>query len=490
MAQKIKFSIGYNQDLKFFDILDNYREHVESVYFPAPAELAGSGRLILQKSGYPREIIRLMRKCADLGIDTQLLMNATCMGIEGARRDKCSRVIEYIRGLYISGLKSVVLANPIYITEVRKHLPGIKIESSVNAFVRTVEHAQYLKRLGVDTLTVDRDINRNIPLIKKIKRETGLEIKVMLNEGCLKNCPFRVAHYNILSHADSASNIPMSNLFDPDRLCRMIYKDTPEKVFSVPFIPPEGVRHYLGIADHFKISTRGLSTLQVINCLKIYIKGDFEGNLLEILDCPGLAAFSYLDYRQMRKSNFFRKMLRCSGECASCKFCFKLAKQVMVLNLDWCKNEEKLRESKKAIKIMRRRRLAGRQGTEEVLLLGKAYCNLKRYAQAMLCAKKVLRSAPGSLEGFILLGRIYEETGKLPLAAAIYKKALKKNPSLKALLLNSLRIGMQLGDHKLVFRNLALLKKHNFNIDIDKGFTEKRLLPLAEMLNPTTEKNQ
>jgi tetratricopeptide (TPR) repeat protein len=139
---------------------------------------------------------------------------------------------------------------------------------------------------------------------------------------------------------------------------------------------------------------------------------------------------------------------------------------------------------------MRRRRLAGRQGTEEVLLLGKAYCNLKRYAQAMLCAKKVLRSAPGSLEGFILLGRIYEETGKLPLAAAIYKKALKKNPSLKALLLNSLRIGMQLGDHKLVFRNLALLKKHNFNIDIDKGFTEKRLLPLAEMLNPTTEKNQ
>jgi len=78
----------------------------------------------------------------------------------------------------------------------------------------------------------------------------------------------------------------------------------------------------------------------------------------------------------------------------------------------------------------------------------------------------------------------------LPLAAAVYKRALEKYPGLQALLLNSLRVGMQLGDHKLVFRNLALLKKHNFNIDIDKGFTEKRLLPLAEMLNPTTEKNQ
>jgi tetratricopeptide (TPR) repeat protein len=192
----------------------------------------------------------------------------------------------------------------------------------------------------------------------------------------------------------------------------------------------------------------------------------------------------------MQKSNFFRKMLKCSGECASCNFCFKLGKQAMVLNLDWCKNEDKLRESKKAIKIMRRRRLAGRQGTDEALLLGKAYCNLKRYAQAMICAKKVLRSTPNSLEGFILLGRIYEERGKLPLAAAVYKKALKKNPGRQVLLLNSLRVGMQLGDHRLVFRNLALLKKHNFNIDIGKGFTEKRLLPLAEMLNPTTEKNQ
>jgi hypothetical protein len=42
----------------------------------------------------------------------------------------------------------------------------------VNCYLKTYEQAIFFKDLGFDVLTIDRDINRDLELIKKIKDRT------------------------------------------------------------------------------------------------------------------------------------------------------------------------------------------------------------------------------------------------------------------------------------------------------------------------------
>lgn len=107
----MKFSIGYNYDIKLLDLLGVYKDNIEALYFPIPNQYLGSGRDIPQPKGYKNEIPKIIKRCSSLNITSQLLLNATCEG--------------------------------------------------------------------------DRDINRNISLIKEIKNKTNLKIRIMLNEGCM-----------------------------------------------------------------------------------------------------------------------------------------------------------------------------------------------------------------------------------------------------------------------------------------------------------------
>jgi tetratricopeptide (TPR) repeat protein len=426
---KMKFSIGYNQDIKLLDLLDAYKDNIEAFYFPIPHQYLGSGRQIPQKNGYFHEIPEIIKKCNFLNIKSQLLLNATCEGNSGLERKVFSGIIDYIKKLKSLGLKSAIITNPVYISAIKERAKGIEIESSVNCYVKTVEHALYLKNLGVDVLTIDRDINRNLPLIKEIKNKSGLKIKIMLNEGCLRNCPFRNMHYNVLSHSVLNPNRLIDNIF-PDRFCIRVYLKYPAKVLSVPFIPPESLPYYKQIADYYKLTTRSFSTPKIEFCLKAYINQDFNGNLLEILDCPGLGYFNYINYAVLKKSNFFRKMIVCTGNsnCNNCSYCNKLIKDAVVINSDFLKGNSKVKENKKALKIYRDILKVSQNETLIYLKLSSVYFNLKRYEKAIATANKVIELNPKEIAAYSLLGFYYEKTKNNEKALELYKKALKIFP--------------------------------------------------------------
>ena len=143
--------------------------NIEALYFPIPQQYLGSGRGILQPKGYIHQIPKIIQRCNSLNITPQLLLNVTCEGESGLNNKFFDRLVSYIKKLRDLGLGSLVITNPVYIGRIKKEISGIRVESSVNCYAKTIEHAAYLKDLGVDVLTIDRDINRNIPLIKEIK---------------------------------------------------------------------------------------------------------------------------------------------------------------------------------------------------------------------------------------------------------------------------------------------------------------------------------
>ncbi len=458
----MKFSIGYNHNIKLLDFLDIYKDHIEAFYFPIPMRYIGTGRDIIQPQGYINEIPKIIGRCNSLNITSQLLLNAACEGKSGLNRIFFGRLIDYIKKLKDMGLGSIVITNPTYFDRIKKEISGIRIESSINCYVKTVEHALYLKGLGADVLTIDRDINRNIPLIKEIKDRTGLKIKLMLNEGCLRNCPFRVMHYNYLSHHNSISRRALGSTF-PDHLCFEIYSKNPSKVFSIPFIPPDALRYYEPLVDYYKLSTRVMSTNRIELCLKAYINQQFNGNLLEILDSPGLSYFEYIDYKVLSKSNFFEKMLSCSDECANCGYCNLLFKEAALVNRDLSIKRNK-KEEIKALGIYKKalKNSSNKDNNFIYEKLSKSYFNLREYKEAFRLANKLIILMPDKITGYLLLGSYYAQTKRIDKALAVYKKALTIFPFEGAICLGLARAYFQIKKYKKAIKELCRLTDLNY----------------------------
>ena len=105
----MRFSIGYNHDIKLLDLLDIYKDHIEAFYFPIPQQYLGSGRYILQPKSYISEIPKIVERCNSLNITPQLLLNATYEGRSGLSRDFFKRLVNYIKKLRDMGLGSIVV---------------------------------------------------------------------------------------------------------------------------------------------------------------------------------------------------------------------------------------------------------------------------------------------------------------------------------------------------------------------------------------------
>lgn len=228
-----------------------------------------------------------------MGVKSLMLLNATCDGLADM-----NKVIDYVSKL--RNLDGVVITNPMYIPEL-KNL-GLEIQSSVNCYVKTVEQARDLKEMGVDVITIDRDINRDLELIKEIK-SVGIKLKALVNEGCLRNCPFRKIHFNLISHDIDTID------FDK-RSCITVLRRHPEKVFQIPFIRPEDLKYYKDI-DYFKIATRTMDTIKIGIILDAYVNQKFEGDLLFLLSGKGIFEyFAEIDNRILSENDFLNRALK------------------------------------------------------------------------------------------------------------------------------------------------------------------------------------
>jgi len=457
----MKFSIGYNHDIKLLDLLEVYKDNIEALYFPIPNQYLGTGRCIPQKNSYLNEIPEIIKKCNSLNIKSQLLLNATCEGESGLEKNFFSKVIDYMQRLKDLGLKSAIVSNPVYISEIKEQIKEIEVESSVNCYVKTVEHALYLKDLGVDILTIDRDINRDISLIKEIKDKTGLKIRLMLNEGCLRNCPFRKMHFNIIAHANLKSKAEMISGIFFEKWCMKILFQNPAKIFSIPFIPPGALKYYIRFADYFKIASRDSPTSLIELRLKAYINQNFNGNLLSLLDCSGLSSYiRYIDSRILNKGNFFKRMLECTNNCNECNYCSKLVNRAVITDSYFLDSTHPIRikESEKAIKIYRRILKTSSFKGAIYRGLARAYFILKNYEEAIKKAKKVIELDYKEGNIHFLLGFCYEKTKQ-------YKKAIEELKKAQRISPQKPEVNFSLSN---CYRNINQIEQSNK--ELEKGF--------------------
>ena len=83
--------------------------------------------------------------------------------------------------------------------DVRGHASG----NFKDGFYNSEETKIDRKDATVINIKEDELINRNIELIKNIKEKTNLNLQIMLNESCFRNCPFRKEHFDAAAIGDT-----------------------------------------------------------------------------------------------------------------------------------------------------------------------------------------------------------------------------------------------------------------------------------------------
>ncbi len=325
----MKFSIWYNNDIKWFiELIKNYKDYISSIYFSPPKHIANSLREEKQNSeNHENNIIKLIWICKKYKIRSIMLFNATSEWSKTWSIKSMLSKISYMKKIQKLWLNAVSITNMLHVQFIKKAIPKIIIYSSVNCNVKEIEMAKHFKDLWVDILTIPEEKNRDFKFIKNLKEKLNFQVQVMLNEWCIRNCPFRDIHCTISSHwweFDESWKKFNADWLIPSYHCVGMFKRNKKMIFRSCFIRPEDIWFYKNKVDYFKIVSRDFNTKKIEKVLNAYIKQKYNWNLFDIVDFPVDPkgwSISYIDNELLTKKDFFNKIQKCPSDCDNCNIC-------------------------------------------------------------------------------------------------------------------------------------------------------------------------
>jgi len=326
----MKFSIWYNNDIEWFSkIIEKYHNNISSVYFSPPKDISWTLReeKQLDFDSHEKQIIKLIILCKKYSIKSIMLFNSTQWTKETWSIQSMLKNISYMKKMQQFWLTSISLYNMLHVQFIKKSLPDLEIYSSVTLHIKELEMARYIKKLWVDIITIPEEMNRDFKFIEDIKTKLWFKIQVMLNEWCIKNCPFRDMHFDISVNwwefSEDWKNFNKDWLM-PNFHCVSFFKENRRYIFRSCFIRPEDVSNYEDKVDYFKIVSRDYDSIKIENILKAYINQKYSWNLFDIVDfpvSPDWKSVKFIDNDLLTKKNFFQKIQHCPHDCDTCFAC-------------------------------------------------------------------------------------------------------------------------------------------------------------------------
>ena len=330
----LEFSVPYNEDAEtlqeIFKLKKLGNNSICEVYLSGPQEYSASGRA-MDKLGLDK-FLETVDKIHSAGLKVNLIMNPTCEGSEWYSEEVLYKTLDYLALVHKGhGVEAVTIANPIYVKEVRKYMPDIDICASVLGDIDCLQRAIVYAELGANIITPDVSINRDLELLKEIKRVTGTELKLMVNEGCLYKCPFRKFHFNYISHVSKESGREL--VFVP--YCHQLIREDPSQILKSGWIRPEDTQKYSEVTNFFKIVGRESKKSKAIRAIRAYLEESWDGDLLDVV-CSSLGSFAnrygiYLDNKSLDEYGFFERVTSCGQNCSRCSYCEEIAKELIAV---------------------------------------------------------------------------------------------------------------------------------------------------------------
>ncbi|MGY4884405.1 MAG: U32 family peptidase [Nanobdellota archaeon] len=336
------------------EIIDNLKELNEKVIddklkvtetFGAMITEFGSGRnsYRLPNVNY-NELKDYINYSHENKIKFNYLINATCFSGKETSQKFINKLCNHLEDLSSMGVDIFTMANPILIKTAKENIKDIKINTSINSRIKSLEEVKRYLSLGIDRITLHYDLNRDFDFLKKVRSLSEIEIELLANNPCLYNCIFADYHMNMDSHG-SRSATKMVNTLYPVFNCKDIRLRKPEEIIKSRWIMPKDVENYFDLGINIiKIAGRNLDKDKLLKAAEDYSqKKDFPEFYSQLIE-KGLWRYvsrenpdlEELDIKVNLPDDFLDwfKEGKCHQDCLPCGHCENIANKCITFNSD------------------------------------------------------------------------------------------------------------------------------------------------------------
>jgi collagenase-like PrtC family protease len=260
-------------------------------------------------------------------IDFFYCLNVACLGNREFTSQGQRWLVERLGWLEDVGARGVVLSNPYLIAFAHRRFPRLEVAVSTSAAIDSVDKAQFFEHQGAATLYLPEFVNRDLPLLRQIRKHVRAKLALLANVGCLLHCPIRQYHINLVSHSNES--LEFGTYVDyPLMWCTHEKARNPALMLKSPWIRPEDLALYeeLGI-EEFKLAGREMDRAWVERLTQAYACRRYDGDLNDlILGFDHLQPYGRLPLRIPNRAldgfaEFFKKKHDCRVGCRDCRYC-------------------------------------------------------------------------------------------------------------------------------------------------------------------------
>jgi len=206
-----KFSIAHWDSVQDSDMFveaferssQEFKDSISDIYFGHHFEGLGN---VMNVSADDHAINNLFYIQDKYGIPISLTLNDTIPSKEFLLSDK-REFFKYIKSFYDRGLRVCTIGDTHMINDglIQKEFPEMRWKNTVNNIVRDAQGVIDYAMLGYDTILINRNLHRDLPELKRIKKAVDwfnekyperktLETSLLVSEGCILNCPWKSVH--------------------------------------------------------------------------------------------------------------------------------------------------------------------------------------------------------------------------------------------------------------------------------------------------------
>lgn len=314
-----KLSVGFNGNLELLDKLFEDKDNkIGTLYTGGFLKEVTSGRY--QHSSDAKTLEKIATAIHDKGAEVAVTLNSPCNIPPLEEKQWWNKVKEYLKTLDSIGIDTAIIAHP-FIMSLAKENTSLEVVASIICDINSVRGALYYEDMGADVVVPSSSVNYDLELLKNIKKNLRhAQIKLLVNEACLGNCPFRRFHQNTLAHATRPG-------YDIDyaKSCTEVYTKNPHMMLTNNVIRPEDLSKYEGISNFFKLVGRTTDEETLLKMVHAYSTESYQGNLVEIVD-KGFSEFINLPNDKLE--HLFVQKAKCIKNCQTCESCKTLYKKI------------------------------------------------------------------------------------------------------------------------------------------------------------------
>jgi hypothetical protein len=288
-----------DQPIAFWeDIADAFGAFIREVYMPLPGKLIGSGRPS-QPDTHLKPFLRRAR------LPFSVLLNP--ITLPQPAENLAPRIIEALRRLMGEfGLAGATVSDLTLAARLHETLPDLPLTASAVMDIAYPNQTIMLEGL-CDTLVPATRVMRDLPALRALRGAFSGRIRIIVNEGCLPNCPFRVQHFHEMASGFSRPQSP----------CQDMLRRHPWMRMTGAWVLPQHLHLYAWVYDELKIA--GRATLRTrrdyVRVLDAYVHGrPLPPNAI------GAGPASVLEPLEITES-FFALTLSCGHQCHRCTLC-------------------------------------------------------------------------------------------------------------------------------------------------------------------------